>query len=88
MSSGMEIGIFLAYAMGMLIVYMAGRYLMVPLRWLVRLMINSAAGGAAIMLINFVGGNLGVFVPVNAATALAAGVLGLPGIVLLIIFFS
>lgn len=87
MSMGMEVGIFLAYAMGMLLVYLAGRFLLVPLKWLVRILINSLVGGVIICLINFMGGELGVFLPMNPLTAVIVGILGIPGVVMLIIFF-
>ena len=88
MSLGMEVGIFLAYAAGMLIVYLAGRFLLVPLRWTGRILINSAVGGVLILLINRLGAGLGLFVPLNALTALTTGVLGVPGLIMLLIFFK
>ena len=87
MSMGMEVGIFLAYAAGMLIVYLAGRFLLVPLKWTGRIMINSAAGGVLILMINWLGAGLGVFVPLNLITALTVGILGVPGLVMLLVFF-
>lgn len=87
MSMGMEIGIFLAYAMGMLLVYFAGRFLLVPMKWLGRILLNSIVGGIVILLINLLGGELGVFLPLNLMTAVIVGILGVPGIIMLIILF-
>lgn len=87
MSMGMEVGIFLAYAMGMLLVYLTGKYLMVPVKWLARLMVNSVIGGVIIFAIDCLGANLNVFVPLNPVTAVIVGVLGLPGVLLLVAFF-
>ena len=88
MSMRMEICIFLAYAAGMLAVYLTGRYLMVPLKWTGRILLNSLAGGMIIFLINSVFAGAGIFLPLNGYTALMAGVLGIPGIVLMVLFFA
>lgn len=87
MSMGMEVGIFLAYAMGMLLVYLTGRYMLIPLKWIGGLLVNSLLGGIIIFLINSLGSGFGLFVPLNAITAVLAGILGIPGIVMLLIFF-
>ncbi len=88
MSMGMEVSIFLAYAAGMLLVYLAGRYLLAPLKWTGHLLVNSLLGGVLILLINFLGARLGIFLPLNPATAVTAGVLGVPGIVCMLMFFT
>ena len=88
MSMGMEIGIFLAYAAGMLAVYLAGRFLLLPLKYTARIIINSLAGGAVILLINCVESYTGIMIPLNALNALIAGVLGVPGIIVLGVLFN
>ena len=85
---GMEVGVFLAYAFGVLMVYVMGRFFLVPLKWIACCLISSLAGGAVIMLINFFGGPWNIFIPLNILTSAITGVLGLPGIVMLIIFFA
>ena len=87
MSMGMEVGVFMAYAAGILIVYLAGRFLLVPLEWAGKILLNSVVGGVLILLINWFGGGLGLFVPLNVWTAATVGVLGVPGLVMLLIFF-
>ena len=87
MSMGLEAGIFLAYAAGMLAVYLAGRFLLVPLAWIGKILMNSIIGGVLIILIDWICGGMGVFVPLNIFTALTVGVLGVPGLAMLIVFF-
>lgn len=87
MTMGMEVGIFLAYAAGMLIVYLTGRFLLVPLELTGKILLNSIVGGLLIILLNWLGSGLGVFVPLNVFTALTVGVLGVPGLVMMIVFF-
>lgn len=83
----MEMGIFLAYAAGILLVYLCGRFLLVPLKWILKILVSSLLGGIALCLINGIGGIFGIFVPLNPVTAVIAGVLGIPGVLLMILFF-
>lgn len=56
-----------------------------PLGALVRLLIRSAVGLGAVWLFNLAGGLIGVQVGINLFTALAVGLLGLPGFGLLLL---
>ena len=59
------------------------RMLLMPLRMVFKLLLHSGCGFACLWLLNTVSGFTGVYLPVNAATVLIAGFLGLPGIGLL-----
>lgn len=87
MSMGMEVGIFLAYAFGVLVVYILGKFLLVPLKWMAWCLGSSLLGGVMIMLVNVLGDSWGILVPLNIITAVIAGILGVPGLVLLTLFF-
>ena len=50
-----------------------------------KLALNSLIGGAAILLVNALGAQWDIFIPLNILNALIVGVLGLPGAVLLLI---
>ena len=84
---GMEVGVFLAYAFGVLMVYVMGRFLLVPLKWIAVCLISSAVGGVAVILLNIFCGRFGLFIPLNIFTAGIAGLLGVPGIIMLTVFF-
>lgn len=87
MTMRMEIAIFLTYAAGMLLIYLCGRFLMVPLKWILKLLVNSFLGGVVLLIINGLGGNFGLFIPINPLTAVIAGILGLPGVIVMCLFF-
>jgi inhibitor of the pro-sigma K processing machinery len=87
MSMGMEVGIFLAYAFGALMVYVFGRFFLVPLKWILGALISSLLGGVAIMVINILGTSCGLFIPLNVFTVVITGVLGVPGLIMLVLFF-
>ena len=59
------------------------RLLLMPIRMVFKLLLHSGCGFACLWLLNTVSGFTGVYLPVNAATVLIAGFLGLPGIGLL-----
>lgn len=87
MTMSLEVGIFLTYAAGILLIYLCGRFLLVPLKWILRLVGSSLLGGIVLLIINFIGGKFGIFLPINPVTAVIAGVLGVPGVVIMLLFF-
>lgn len=88
MSFGMEAGIFLAYALGILGVYFFGKMLLMPLAKLFKLLISSLLGGLVLVIINAVGSGIGLMIPLNLLTAAIVGVLGLPGMAGLLVYFN
>ena len=77
--------IVLAWIIGVLIILAFGRALLLPLKVVIRLVINGVLGGIAILIINLIGSPLGFTIGLNPVSALVAGILGLPGIILLVI---
>lgn len=66
-------------------IFLFGRIFIVPIRKILKLILNSILGGITIYLINFIGANFGFHIGLNIFTSLMIGVLGLPGAVCLII---
>lgn len=56
------------------------RSLLMPIRLLWKTAIYAGSGFACLWLLNTVSGFTGLTLPINAATVLLAGVLGVPGI--------
>ncbi len=56
-----------------------------PLKWAFKLLLNAASGFIALVILNFFGGIVGLSLTVNLINCLVAGILGLPGVVLLLI---
>ena len=59
------------------------RLLLLPMKFVFKLLIHSACGFLCLWLLNIVSGFTGIYFPINAVTVLTAGFLGLPGIGLL-----
>lgn len=88
MDIGMEAGIFLAYSAALLMVYFFGRILLIPLKKLLKLLLNSLVGAAVLILINLLGTGAGIVMPINAITAGIVGILGVPGVTALFVYFN
>ena len=78
-----EIGLILAYGFGIALLYLLGYLLLAPLKVIGKLAVNSLIGGAALVIINFLGGFLNFHLPLNFFSAIIAGFLGVPGVALL-----
>lgn len=77
-----EVGLWLLLTVAVLAALV---FLRRPLGLLLRLLVRSALGLGGIWLFNLVGGLIGVQVGMNLFTALAIGLLGLPGLGLLLL---
>ena len=86
MSMANEAGILLAYAIGMFGLFVVVCMFIVPLKYAVRFLISSLLGGIAIVVINLAGEAVGIHISLNCLTAAAAGVLGVPGVLMLLFF--
>lgn len=56
-----------------------------PFKIIFKLLINIILGGLLLMVVNIFGAGFGLHIPFNTITALISGILGLPGVILLII---
>lgn len=72
-----------AYILGLVLLYIVGWLLLVPMKWILRLLYNGLAGGVLLFLFNLVGGIFGAAISINVVTALVAGFLGIPGVLML-----
>jgi len=75
----------LAYAFGLLLLYIVGRILIMPLKIVLKLMYNALIGGVVLLLLNFLGGYIGLHIALNPVTALVVGFLGVPGVIMLVV---
>ena len=56
-----------------------------PVKIIFKLLINTVAGFAALLLLSFIGGLIGVQIAVNWINALVVGVFGVPGVALILL---
>jgi inhibitor of the pro-sigma K processing machinery len=81
----LDIKTLLAYTIGTIFLFFVGRVLTDPMKILLKLIYNGILGGLALILINLVGELFGFHIALNAVTAFVAGILGVPGVALLVI---
>ena len=75
----------LAYLATICFLFIFGRIFIVPIKKILKLVMNSILGGCVIFIINIVGQNFGFHIGLNIFTSIWVGLLGLPGAVCLII---
>lgn len=73
-----------SFAVGLVLVCATGYLLLVPGKFLWRLLAGGVLGAVALMLVNLVGSLFDFSVNVNPFTAMAVGFLGLPGAIMVI----
>lgn len=88
MEMSTEIGILLAYALGIFALYVVGYMFLVPIKVLLRLVINSVAGAISILVINWIGAYWGLHISLNILSAVIVGILGVPGAILLVVYHA
>lgn len=80
----MDFNTMIAYAFGAVMLYIILWLLYKPLKIIMKYIGRSAAGCIGIIVFNFIMGFLGFNIGVNLVTSFVVGVLGLPGICLLL----
>ena len=83
-----EIMVFLAYGVGIFLIFFFGRLLLLPARLIGRLIVNSLLGAGLNALVNIIGSAFGVGIPLNVLNAVITGVLGVPGVILLLVLLN
>ncbi|RJQ08564.1 MAG: pro-sigmaK processing inhibitor BofA [Bacillota bacterium] len=75
----------LAYFFVLILIYVLFRLLYSPLRVVARVAYRTLLGAGILWTLNVIGGLLGYHIPLNVPTAMTAGLLGIPGIVVIFI---
>ncbi len=76
---------FLLYGAAILAAVMLLRIMALPIRFVFKLLINTACGCALLLLFNIFSDVTGFTMPINVVTGVTVGLLGLPGFGLLLI---
>lgn len=75
----------IAYLVGLAALYFIGWLLLVPMKFLSKLMLNALIGGVLLVLLNMLGDLIGLNVSLNIVTGALAGFLGVPGVILAVV---
>lgn len=74
-----------ALVLFLIVVYLIGRILVKPLKLVFRLFYYLLFGLVLVWGFNYLGGFLGLHLPANLVTVFTAGILGVPGLVLMLV---
>lgn len=75
----------LAYVIGLIMVFVICRIFIRPVARLGKILLSSVCGGLILAGLNYLGSFVGISVVVSPLSSLIAGILGVPGVVLVII---
>lgn len=81
----MDFSMILPILIGVAILFVILKLLALPMKLIIKLVINGLVGGAIIFVINLIGANFGFVLTLNWITALIVGILGVPGVVIVAI---
>lgn len=65
-------------------IYIIGMLLVLPIKIIIKFIINGLIGAVLLFILNIFGCLIGITVAINPITALIAGFLGIPGVLLLL----
>lgn len=75
----------LVYILAVIGVCLIAKLLSAPLKLVFKLLANAVIGAIALLIINYIGSFFSFHIDLNFITALIAGALGVPGIIILFI---
>lgn len=81
-----EMGVFLTFGGTLILLFLLGKTLLIPLKIVLKMVVNSILGGILLIVLNALGSPLGLMIPLNMVNAATVGVLGVPGIIMLLLF--
>ncbi len=79
----MDGNMLLIYVACIIGIFIIGKIFIVPIKVIIKLIINSLLGVVLLYVINIIGTMCGLHIGINVVTALVVGILGIPGAVLL-----
>lgn len=71
-------------AAGIFLLWLIIKLFLTPIKWIFKLLINTGIGFVGLWVVNFFGDFFGISLGLNWINALVVGVLGFPGLVLLL----
>ena len=75
----------IVYVACVIFLFLIGKFFIIPLKSIGKIIGNSILGGILIFIVNSIGSVFNFHIGLNIATAIITGILGVPGVILLII---
>ena len=80
----METNSIIVYIACIIFLFLIGKFLGWPIKNILKLVGNSVIGGILIFIVNSIGSFWGFHIGLNIGTAIITGILGIPGVILLV----
>lgn len=71
-----------AVILGIVLIRLLGK----PLQKILKLLLNAVFGYALLFVVNFFGDPVGIHIEINLLNAIITGILGIPGVLLLVLY--
>ena len=81
----MDFNSIITYIACIFFLFIFGKIFIIPIKTILKLVINSIVGGIIIFLINLVGSFFNFHIGLNLITSIFVGILGIPGAIVIII---
>lgn len=81
----MDFNSIIAYIACIFFLFIFGKVFIVPIKTILKLVLNSVLGGLVIFLINFIGSFFNFHIGLNLITSIFIGILGIPGAIVIVI---
>ena len=77
---------YLGFLVAVIVLFLILKILALPLKIIIKLMLNALIGGVVLFLLNIVGARFGLIIDINWISTLLVGFFGVPGVILVLIF--
>jgi len=81
----LDINTLIVYIATICFLFIFGRIFIIPIKKILKLVLNSLLGLVLIYIINFIGTLFNFHIGINIITAIFIGILGVPGAILLVV---
>jgi len=81
----MDFNNIIAYIACIFFLFIFGKLFIVPIKTILKVLINSILGGIAIFVINLIGSFFNFHIGLNLITSIFVGILGIPGVIFIVI---
>jgi len=80
-----EMGVILTFGGAVILLFLLGKTLLIPLKIVLKMAVNSILGSILLVVLNALGSSVGLLIPLNLVNAVTVGLLGVPGVIMLLL---
>ena len=81
----LDLSIFITYVGIIVLIFVFGKLCLFPIKVVLKVVLNSVLGGILLLVFNAIGQTFDITIPFNVLNAGIVGILGLPGVIMLLL---